>query len=282
MKISIDINAVKSLGSYENRIDALVAAGFDAYDFSMFDEGTCSWLGEKDYLKKAEALRAYADKAGIECNQAHAPFPLVFVGNEKRTSERFDEIIRALEIAHVLGGKLCVVHPWNGYTAQQNAQIYKRIEPYARKLNLKIALENMWFWDEKNNCASPAACSDENDFNAHLDLLDNSVFVGLVDTGHAEMRGLGTGAAKMIKALGNRMEGIHLHDNDLWHDMHTLPFVMYTNYAPVIQALREINYKGDITLECEGFLRGFPVKLVPSALKLMAEVANYFREEVCK
>ncbi len=283
MKVSTEIGSLRyAYASYENRLLALKNAGFDAYDFSMFNETVCPWIIDDDFADKAKKLREYSDKIGIVCNQTHAPFPLVFVGDEKRTNERFDEIVRALEISAILGAKYSVVHPWNGYSPKENAEIYGRLKPTAEMLGIKIALENMWFWDNEKDCALPAACSDEDNFNAHLDLLDENVFCALLDIGHAEMKGLNTSAVKMIRALGKRIKCIHLHDNDLVHDTHTLPFTRNIDYAPIIEALREIGYDGDITLESDSFAPKLPSELVPHALKFMAQVAGYFRTELQK
>lgn len=283
MYISTEIGSLRRFyETYEERLSALKEAGFDAYDFSMFRTATCPWISDDDCAAKAEKLRRYADRIGIACNQTHAPFPLVCAGDENRTRERFDEIVRALEISAVLGAKICVVHPWNDYSPEENAKIYEKLGSYAKKFGVAIALENMWNWNNAEKCALPAACSDGKNFKAHLDLLDEKVFCALVDIGHAEMKGLDTSAAEMIKELGGRVKGIHLHDNDLKNDLHKLPFTSEIDYKPIVDALAEIDYRGDITLESENFLPKFPKELVPDALKLMAKTADYFRKELQK
>ncbi len=281
MYISTETDSLASFyASYEERLSALKEAGFDAYDFSMFNASSCPWIGENEYAEKVKALRKYADSIGIVCNQTHAPFPLVFSDSEEKTKARFAEIVRALEISAILGAKLSVVHPGNSPMPQENAKLYKRFEPYAKKFGIRIALENMWGWDNENGHALPGACSDGANFNAHLDLLDETVFCALVDVGHGEMKGLDTSAEKMIRALGGRVKGIHLHDNDLIHDTHTLPFTRNIKYAPIIAALKDIGYDGDITLESDAFLPKFPKQLVPAALTFMAAIADYIRKEL--
>ncbi len=283
MYISTETGSLhKIFETYEEKLTALSYAGFDAYDFTMC--GYCTWTRDENYVAKASDLRKFADGTGIACNQTHAPYPLVYEADKKRTAERFDEIVRSLEITSILGAKLCVVHPWNNYTPQQNAQIYKRLEPYARKFGVMIALENMWNWNwgEPDEHAQPAACSDENSFNAHLDLLDGEIFCAVADIGHAEMFGLNTSAASMIKSLGKRIKGIHLHDNDRKNDSHMLPFTSRIDFNSVIDALKEIDYQGDITLESNSYLPRFPKALIPDALKMMATTADYFRKELQK
>ena len=281
MYISTEISSMsKFYPAYEDRLSALKEAGFDAYDFSMFRPATCEWIDDDGCAEKAKKLRKYADKIGIVCNQTHAPFPLVAVGDGKKTEERFFQIVRALEISSVLGAKLCVVHPWNNYSPEENAVVYKRLESYAKKFGVKIALENMWNWNKEEDHAAPAACSDADNFYAHLELLSEDTFCALLDIGHAEMTGLNTSAVDMIRKIGHRLEGIHLHDNDLKHDTHTLPFIRNIDFTPIIATLKEVGYRGDITLECDAFLPKLPKDIVSTALHLMAKTADYFRKEL--
>ena len=130
--------------------------------------------------------------------------------------------------------------------------------------------------------ATPAACSHHDDFKAHLDLLDREVFCACVDIGHAEMAGLDTNSATMLQTLGDRVEALHIHDNDCVHDKHGLPFTGDICFAPMIEALKQINYQGDITLEADRFMSSLPVELYPQGARFMAEVANYFRKALKK
>jgi len=267
--------------SNEKKLAALLKAGFDAYDFSMDAPGDAlQFIGFDGYAEKAENLRRVADDLGIVCNQTHAPFPSVLPDDEVYSKKTFKAIVRSLEVTSILGGKLCVVHPWNNFSPEENAAFFKTLEPYAKDFGVKIALENMWNWNSAEKHAAPAACSDGENFLKHLSLLDENVFCALVDVGHAEMAGLNTSAETMVKQLGKRVLGIHLHDNDCVHDNHTLPFIMNINYGGLIAALKEIDYAGDITLEAGNFFDKFPIELAPAALKLMAEVADYFRKAV--
>ena len=81
----------------------------------------------------------------------------------------------------------------------------------------------------------------------------------------------------MIAALGRRLGAMHLHDNDRLHDSHTLPYMGSVAFPAIIDALKAIGYRGDVTLEADQFLRGFPLELYPSAARLMADVAKSFQ-----
>ena len=76
------------------------------------------------------------------------------------------------------------------------------------------------------------------------------------------------------------MFGMHLHDNDFFHDTHQLPFLCNMNFEEIIKALIDINYKGDITFEAGVFFNGFPNELLPACARMMYEVGDYFRRRV--
>ena len=281
---STNISPFGKVGDSKTIIKMLKEAGFPAYDFSMDTEEWLKpyndFLSTDDYIEKAKDLRAYADSLGIVCNQSHAPFSTAIVGNDDYNEKMFDLICRAIEVSGILGVKVCVVHPCNDYTAEENAKLYKRFEPIARKAGVKIGVENMWNWDAGSPTATPAACSHHDDFKKHLDLLPKDVFVACVDLGHAQMAGLNTSAVQMIETLADRLEALHVHDVDGVHDNHQLPFTQATDFEAIIQALKKVNYQGDITLESNCFAERAPLEIQPAVAKYMAVVAEYFKNRL--
>ena len=291
MYISTEINSFKALGSNEKVLRLLKEAGFDAYDYSMFygSNAESEVLDFDDYLDRAKAFRRVADEIGLVCNQAHAPFPTATNDDFPRLGMSTAEynayahrkITRAIEVAGILGAKCIVVHPWNCYSAEENAALYRSFEQTARSAGVKIAVENMWNCTGKGTAdfrATPAACSHHSDFKAHMQLLPKDLFVACLDIGHAEMAGLNTDSVQMIRTLGADLQAVHLHDNDLIHDSHQLPFMMNINFGRVLGALKEIGYQGDITLEADTYIKRFPLELYPSAAHLMAQTAAYMRK----
>ena len=275
MKISTETGSFR-LYSEDNRkiLRLLKDSGFTAYDFSMFKgELKDRLIDSEDYALRAKELREYADGIGLDCNQTHAPFPTAVKGDDAYNEWIFPQIVRAIEVSGILGAKICVVHPCNDYTAEENAALYRRFEPYARKARVKIGLENMWNWDRQAGHASPAACSSHGDFLAHLSLLDKDVFVACLDIGHAEMKGLQTSAVEMIETLKDNLQALHIHDNDRLNDNHELPYSRAVEFAPILEALKKIGYRGDVTLESSSFMVRYPLELYPPAARFMAEVA---------
>lgn len=253
-------------------------SGFTAYDYSMCCANGLELLEADDYIERAKALRAYADEIGLPCNQTHAPFATAKKGNEEWNKAMYPKILRALEISGILGAQVCVVHPCNHYTAEENAVLYQSFAATAKKAGVKIGVENMWNWAGR---VVPAACSHQDDFLAHMQLLDKEAFVACVDIGHAEMmHEFDTDAPKIIEKLGGYMQSMHLHDVDFSHDNHAFPFNCNIDYNAVINALKKINYQGDITMEALYPLRKLPVELIPAATRYLAEIGKWFLEQV--
>lgn len=84
------------------------------------------------------------------------------------------------------------------------------------------------------------------------------------------------GAAYMIRQLGhNRVGSLHIHDNDLYNDLHTLPFLGKIDWKEVMRALKEIDYKGNFTYENTSFFKCFPDEFLMDCLVLSEKVGGY-------
>lgn len=276
MKLSTETYPLDLQFGYRGAVKALKEIGFDCYDLSIFDLGQeGSRFGGADWREKALALRKYADGLDLECNQSHGPYPCYKPTNEKWNAEIFDWCVRALEITSLVGGKICVLHPYHIWTPKENAErIYLPLLPYCKKFGVKIAVENMWQRDG-SGAAIPAACNTAEDFLAHMALLDPEYFCACVDIGHAEMVGKSVSAAQLILALGDRLGALHVHDNDLKEDLHTAPYCGKIDWESVFAALRRIGYGGEFTFEADGFVRAFPEELRLDATTTLYRTGKY-------
>ena len=261
MKISTEIASIARVIGEEKAVEYCAKAGFDAWDFSMFDMARYDWrtdslipsnhpLTGNERLKFARELRKIGEDNGIRCNQTHAPFPVC--GKPLR-----DRLPWAIECTAEAGGEICVIHPDNYKSAEENAEIYNEIVPFAKECGVKIATENMWNWKPLHRHSCFAACATPESFNAHLDAVNDDYFVACLDIGHAEMKGSKTNAPEMIRALGKRLKALHIHDNDKLHDSHQIPFSMNVDFVAVVDALKEIGYDGYFTLEASSYLESF-------------------------
>ncbi len=261
MKISTEIASAARIVGMKKAVELYAKAGFDAWDFSMLDMCRIDWntmlpmptnspLSGKDYLAFARELKNIGLDNGIVCNQSHAPFPV-----EVKAVRSY--LKRAIECTAEAGGKICIIHPDNGKTAEENAEMYHELLPFAKACGVKIATENMWNWNDEKNESCFAACATAEDFKKHLDVIHDDHFVACLDLGHAEMRGSGNGAVYMIKTLGHHLQALHIHDNDRWHDSHQIPFSMDIDFDSIVKALKEVGYSGYFTLEANQFLTNY-------------------------
>lgn len=265
--------------SYEKAVECVARAGFDAFDLSMFDMALYDWKNRSgiiennspfrgaDYLKFVRNLKQIGLDNGIVCNQSHAPFPSDCPGIDVYLK-------RAIECSAEAGAEICVIHPVNSYSAEQNAEFYAELIEFAKSCGVRIAAENMWNRSEKKGCASAAACSSHGDFLKHMKLINDPFFAACLDIGHAEMRGLDTSAVQMIHTLGDYLRALHIHDNDLLHDSHQLPFSMNIDFKPIVKALKDVEYGGWFTLEADTYLNDFSDDDVFSGVRNMADAAR--------
>ncbi len=279
MKISTEIVSAARLIGEERAVEQIAKAGFDAWDFSMFDmakydrEKKCLLenghpLASNNYLAFARRLKQIGLDNGIVCNQSHAPFPTY-------SKEVLSYCKRAIECTAEAGGEICVVHPDNYKGARENAEMYLELLPFAKECGVKIATENMWCWDKERDCVSFAACMTPESFCEHIDIVNDDYLVGCLDIGHAEMFGAGTSAVELIHALGKkRLAALHIHDNDLKADSHQIPFSMKIDFPPIVKALRDIGYEGYFTLEAESFLKQYTPETATEGIEKLAASAK--------
>lgn len=284
MKISTEIASLSHEIGEEKAVECLAKAGFDAWDFSMFAMCRYDWgkgialksdhpLAGNNYLKFARKLKQIGLDNGIVCNQSHAPFPTC-------NADIRSYLKRAIECTAEAGGKICIIHPDNNKSAEENAEMYGELLSFAKQHGVKIATENMYNWDAEKDQSCFAACATPESFCQHLKAVNDADFVACLDLGHAEMRGSQTSAPEMIRALGASLQALHVHDNDKWHDSHQLPFSMSMNFSEIAAALHEVGYNGYITLEADNFIKSFleknPHSTVEDGARKMAETARKF------
>ena len=153
MKISTEIGSATKIVGEERAVEYIGKAGFDAWDFSMYN--MCSFnfasgkveqnphpLNGNEYLKYARKLRQIGLDNGIVCNQSHAPFP-------SECPEIRSYLKRAIECTAEAGGEICVIHPGESKNVKRNVEMYLELLDFAKGCNVIIATENMYSWDKE-------------------------------------------------------------------------------------------------------------------------------------
>lgn len=266
-------------------IKMIADVGFDAYDFAFYGLSEDTPIFREDYERYARELKEYSDICGITCNQAHAPFPSS-VGVKEKDEKIYENIVRSMEVASILGAKIIVVHPVQHLTYaehpqelfEMNVAFYKSLIPYCEKFGIKVAIENMWQYNSASKCITDSTCSRSWEFCKYIDAVNSDWIVGCLDIGHASL--VVKDIPKFINGMGNRrLQALHIHDTDFIKDLHTLPFTQKIDYLSVMRALDEIGYKGDFTYEADNFLKVFPQELYPDVLAFMCVVGRYLASQ---
>lgn len=275
LKVLLSTNTANVLRHYSEKemVDMLCKAGFDAMDFSFFDEKWYSEELENDFFSE---LRKYAEGEGLCFNQAHAPFHSSYP-NEEQTKNRFHDIVRAMGRAAILGAKTVVVHPVQHLKYadegvperlfEMNMEFYTRLIPYCQEFGIQVAVENMWQYHPWPKITH-STCSTPEEMNRYIDSLNSPWITGCLDVGHASL--VGQAPEEFISVMGARLGALHVHDVSKTEDSHTLPHQGVIGWQKLMRSLKSIGYQGDLTFECDGFFAKLPPKVYPQASALLA------------
>jgi len=273
------------LGGTDKAIELLKKAGFEAFDLSMCEmfRREDHWMNGENWREYSKHLKSVADKEGIVCNQAHAPFPSSY-GDAEKDEWVFGEIVRSMEAASICGAKIIVVHPKQHLPymenrealLEMNIEFYNRLIPYCEKFNIMVATENMWQQNRISKAIIDSTCSRADEFCEYIDKIDSKWITGCLDLGHVALinADLNEFARKMGK---ERLKSLHVHDNDGIRDLHVMPYTQRIDFDGFAKTLGEIGYEGDITFEASNFLKKFPDELLSEATALMCSIGKHMR-----
>ena len=140
---------------------------------------------------------------------------------------------------------------------QLNRDFYSRLIPYAKDAGVKIAVENMFNTDPILKRYCPTVVSTGEELCAYIDRLNDiaqeELFVACLDVGHALITG--DTPEHMMRQLGDRLQVLHIQDNDGIRDAHTMPYMGKINWDEVAKVLQEIHYIGTFNLEADNTFR---------------------------
>ena len=286
MQISTSNRLLFQTYGWETALEMLAKAGFDCVDMSFS-------LMAKDpdyiYLKPEAAdlcrkIRAKAEELGMYFNQSHAPFQMdmkPWLAGDR--SYILELLTKAIELSGILGVKNVVVHPVQcmnylnsdpAWIKQVNLEFYGTLAPIAKKAGVTIAIENMWQRHLWNKSIVASVCSSPYELRDYVDACNaiEPVFTACLDIGHCLLTG--HDPVNAIHVLGDRLGCLHVHDVDGVEDHHTCPQTMKVDFPAVVQALRDINYAGQFTLETDGYYDHFTREQYPVALQNLANACT--------
>ncbi len=276
--------------------------GFECVDFNIdtqlpgeqIKKGEAKGFFDQSVEELCGYYRPYREAAAkydIRFAQMHGPFPMWIEG---RDADMNPYTIMATEkcmaVAAYLGCPAIVVHPVDAQRImgkdgerELNLNIYRALMPAAKKYGVKVCLENL-FVNIKGHCFE-GPCADVSEAVWYIDKLNAEAGADLfgfcLDIGHANL--MNRNLYSYIKALGNRLTILHIHDNDGLNDIHMLPYSYTRNgkdtvveWDGFIKGLHDIGYRGDLCFETFRCMGIWPKALHNELLNLISATGRYF------
>lgn len=274
------------------RDEALVKlkeCGFDGVDYGFnafqLDADFVLLEDEKTLKDFCAQQKSICDSVGLEVAHTHAPY--YFCDPKHYDTDVFvQRFINAVKATAYLGSKHIVIHPTRypdpENTMEQyydiNTRFYKRLQPYALDYGVTIAIENLCAVHPISRIGVPSHdCSAEKLIRLIDGLGDG--FCACLDTGHAYF--CGQDPATQARLLGDRLQVLHLHDNDGSDDLHIAPMFGFVNWDEMLKALKEIGYSGYLNSEIN-FLRSGGKKTIMEYGKFLNNQSRVFADRIEK
>lgn len=230
--------------------------GYSCADYVMVNTDTPVYqCSEEEFEAAILREKELADVAGIEITQVHGPFRMPPKDFEfKDRAEHMEKMKRSIRATALLQCKYWVIHPLMPYGTEDagslqeektwdvNLNFMRELLKTAKEYGVTICLENMPF---KNfSMATPKAV-----YNFVREMNDSN-FKMCLDTGHANVIE-GVNPAEVIREYKDAIRVLHIHDNNGKMDLHRFPYWGTIDWKDFYSALKEIDFKGDFSLETE-------------------------------
>ena len=201
---------------------------------------------EAEIERIAALLAAY----GLSCIQTHMPYYHPLLSAEELDPVMETALARCLTATRMLGAKYCSCHARaavnDGWDVAKSHE-YSRLSidvlaPIAKREGVYLCLENLQVYPEW-----PFYPNTPEALSALIDCYERDAVGATWDFGHAHMTKLDQPAS--IKTMGSRLYTTHIHDNPHNDDSHLPPFDGTIDWESAMGALREIGYRGPLTME---------------------------------
>lgn len=208
-------------------------------------------VSDRAYDMAPEHIAGILEKYNLKAVQSHLYYYHLLISAEILEEELEHRLMREIEVSGKLGIPYSVYHArayqTGGYSKEKSLEINKKVVSkyleQAEKYNTAIALENLFSWE-----GVTMYCPLYEDLKELCDSF-NSDRVGVCwDFGHANLMEFEQSDA--IKCLGDRIKCTHIHNNfKNSNDLHLPPDNGNIDWESTMKALKEIGYKGPLTLE---------------------------------
>ena len=237
---------------------------------------------EAETQEEADSLTSYLHENQLNVIQTHIPFNRY----RRLESELFHKnVMNSAAYAHQMGSKILVVHgdefnyKEKAYTTKEaleyNYRFFYDLVEYASSHGMKVAFENTF--QEATMTIKPHFGSIVDDLCALVNRYQSDSVGICWDTGHARVQ-YGARDMDALKVAGERVICTHIHDNYYDQDLHAFPFLGNIDWKKLMETLKEISYRGDLSFEF--VYDHLPKALAPDYLKLLYRTGEYLLREI--
>ncbi len=187
-------------------------------------------------------------------------------------------LLKNLDAAAMLGISYAVVHPIAWYSSEcsygdwvrANMAFLTPVAEYAKAKNVRLCIENMPSEKESSENHLYGSCA------LNISALAQKLGVGVCwDVGHANISGWKQ--SDQLVVLTDKLDVLHVHDNDGKKDAHLLPFEGAVDWQDVAEGLKRCRFGGVLSVEVTAWAlpgdsdtrRAFGGRILSRAEKLM-------------
>ena len=295
-KIAVQIQFDKNC---ETMLRTAARVGFGAVSIGF---GSYEGFIRDNWREKISALKDLLISLGLECVMTHAPYYDLRISAEITLPEIDLSISRCLEATAMLGAEIMAMHPRGCYVSGSrhkgdvqgwnlsglmpgnpsgcfsngvedpeqsialNIAYWKPFCEKAARFGCRVGVENLPHWPNWGM----TFCSHDPD--AQIRIIDGlgEGACGVWDFGHAFLTNKEN--VEPLGRLGDRIKGLHVHDNDGISDGHLIPFDGTVNWPEQMAALKSTGFDGYVMLElaytCDEHIGDFLVRAYAAAGRL--------------
>jgi len=257
----------------EDAVKRFAEHGIDCSELS--DEHGFELLSRNDDVH--ETARKFADflkEYHFEISQGHLWLKIKLCADDTA----LEKLFRWIDLYEEIGIKNMVLHCDNlsetsfsrEEKVKKNIEKLRLLAEYIKDKDITICLENLRpHTPEETDLVDRSA----DDLLYIIEQVGSSKFGICLDTGHLNLTD--RNQREFILKAGDKLKALHIANNDGSADQHLMPFNRGTvNFPEVVQALKEINYRGVFNLEIPGET-GIPLALRDAKIEYIKACYQY-------
>ena len=280
LKIGIT-NSSYGVYEFKEAIKKIGEQGYDCIDYQGFVDIETDFfkLPEEEFLNALAEQKALFSSHGLEVSQAHAPWRTPKDGDPEERRKWLLAMKKAIRGTNALECHRFVVHPLFPYMDtdehpeevwEMNEEFLSALADYAKEYGVIVCLENMPFTEFP--IATVEHCI------SMVDKLGRDNLRICLDTGHAAIF-VKADVARAVKAVGHRLEAVHIHDNMGEIDEHLIPGDGIIDWDSFAKALKEVGFNKVISLETSPKHKNHPRDVWNNRELMLVEIAKTLAEK---